>query len=170
MKNLYKVEGDTTLVYINSKVGVLTTIIDTEDLPLIDSFKTSWNVTYRTDAEGFDGVRTKVQKKGQRVQYWMHRIVMQYDGEGIIDHIDGNTLNNRKSNLRIADFQLNSENKRLHTSSKTGYRGVFLEKGKYYRVRFVKEGKRYNFGNYPTLEEAIEVADRARKELFPLSR
>lgn len=94
----------------------------------------------------------------------MHNLIMEkVNPKNVIDHIDHNPLNNRKSNLREVSPQENSTNIAIN-KSKTGVRNVTVDHGKY-RVRINKK----SFGCYDTLEEAIEVADRERSKIFPLS-
>lgn len=82
----------------------------------------------------------------------------------MIDHIDHNTLNNVRSNLREVSKIENASNISNNLNSKTGYRNVTIENNKY-RVRI--KGK--SFGSYNTFEEAKQVADRERKKIFPLA-
>jgi len=56
----------------------------------------------------------------------IHQIIMQPKKGEIIDHIDGNTLNNQKSNLRICTHQQNSSNKRKYKNGSSKYKGVTL--------------------------------------------
>lgn len=82
----------------------------------------------------------------------------------VIDHIDHNTLNNVRSNLREVSKEQNAQNISSTLSSTTHCRNVTIEEGKY-RVRI--GGK--SFGRYNTLEEAKQVAERERRNIFPLS-
>lgn len=85
--------------------------------------------------------------------------------DNIIDHIDHNTLNNRKSNLREVSPIENAQNiSTLLNFSATKHRNVTLENGRY-RVRI----KGISFGAYKTINEAIKVADMERKKIFPKS-
>lgn len=75
----------------------------------------------------------------------MHREIMKLQpGDGIIiDHIDRNSLNNQKSNLRVSNKSQNAINSRLNCNNSSGYRGVFLDRrdGKWYsqiRVNYKK--------------------------------
>lgn len=75
---------------------------------------------------------------------------------GIIDHIDGNTANNRIANLREADMTINMQNKRQATvANRCGWLGVSVnDKGKYI-AKIGISGKRTKYiGSYSTPEEA----------------
>lgn len=169
MKNKYKINGEETIVYIDSQYGMYEVVIDTEDLSKINKFKTTWNIQFRDGK--VESVRTKTQKNKIRKLHLMHRVINDCPEELVVDHIDGNPLNNRKSNLRNVTSLENMTNLKVETDSITGYRGVYFEASiSRYRVRFKKNGKNHSFGSYKTLKEAKEIADKARRELFPLSR
>ena len=99
-----------------------------------------------------------------------HRIVMNagdYNGNNLVDHINGNTLDNRKGNLRMATQSQNHMNSILKSDNTSGYRGVQFDKnkGKWYAV-IQKDYKRYFCGYYNTREEAAEAYSKKADELF----
>lgn len=79
-----------------------------------------------------DGRYRTVHIHGKRL--YVHRIIWEmHYGEiprdKCIDHIDGNGLNNRLNNLRLATLSENQRNRRLQKCSRTGISGVFIHKG-----------------------------------------
>lgn len=73
--------------------------------------------------------------------------------EGEIDHIDGDTHNNRIANLRHCSRSENAKNRGTYSSSKTGVKGVYIKDGKFVSS-IQNEGSRYYLGSYNTIEEA----------------
>jgi len=99
---------------------------------------------------------------------WLHREIMG-DPEGIlVDHINGNPLDNRKANLRLVNQSLNMANARK-TSKKTSskYKGVSYEKNPAYTNRWHayigggNNGTRQNLGYFATELEAAKAYDKA---------
>lgn len=96
----------------------------------------------------------------------MHRQILglvQGDGK-IGDHVNGMTLDNRRSNLRIADACENQHNRAPQAGRR--FKGVSFHKanGKY-SAKLMSHGKMYFFGYFAT-EEAADVARRAGAKLI----
>lgn len=148
---IYK--GETKLVYI-----------DKEDLNKVDFIKGTWHLNVNKTGR-IDGVKTKIQKDLVRKQIWMHNCVFQKkDPKNVVDHRDGNTLNNRKSNLRELTPQENSTNTTTVKKSHSGVRNV-CKNGKYWDVVF----RQKKYKSFKNLDDAIEYANKLRKEIFPLT-
>lgn len=58
----------------------------------------------------------------------MSRYIMKYDGKNIVDHINGNKLDNRKENLRIVTYAQNNMNKTKSENKSSKYIGVYFRK------------------------------------------
>lgn len=71
-----------------------------------------------------------------------------------VDHINHNTLDNRRCNLRLATRNQNIWNRTKMPSNQTGFKGIYLDKqsGKY-RAEICVNGKRIYLGRYATAEE-----------------
>lgn len=103
-----------------------------------------------------------------------HRIIWQLERgpipDGVqIDHIDGNPLNNRLENLRLATPAINSRNKSMRSDNKTGVVGVSLEVGAgIYRAQYVdlegrQRSKKFSINKYGQ-DEALRLATQWRAD------
>lgn len=161
MKNKYKMVDDVVIIYINSKYGDCKCIIDREDFDKVNQFNTSWYLVYNKNR--IESVVTKIQRNKVRKSIKLHVLLTDRPDGLVVDHIDGNVLNNKKSNLRVVTAEENATNLKDYHTSSSGYQNIYFEKGKY-SVRI--KPKRY--GRYDTIEEAVKVRDRVVKERFPL--
>lgn len=84
---------------------------------------------------------------------------------GVIDHINGDTLDNRLANLRDVDPKTNAENQRRpQRDNLTGYLGVSPQKGRY-RAQIQHAGRAQYLGMFGTPEEAHEAYLDAKRKL-----
>jgi len=98
-------------------------------------------------------------------QEYMHRFIMNFPNSQV-DHISGNTLDNRKSNLRVCTVSENGCNQKKRKDNTSGYKGVSWDKrsGRWYAM-ITKNKKQHNLGYYTTAEEAYAAYCKAAKEL-----
>ena len=99
----------------------------------------------------------------------MHRVIMDAKPGDILDHIDGNGLNNQKNNLRFCSKSQNNANS-IKRESISGFRGVYryykFPLGKTWVVRMNINGKKKHFGNFTDKIEAAKVYDAEAKKAF----
>lgn len=83
-----------------------------------------------------------------------------------VDHINGNTKDERRGNLRIVDRFQNMKNSHMRKNNRTGFKGVSVNKatGKY-EVHICSDNRDTYLGLYATKEEAAEVYDNASRKL-----
>lgn len=89
-------------------------------------------------------------RPGRGMEY-MHRRIMGYPSKSV-DHINRNPLDNRRSNLRLADKQGNAAN--MRGKAKCGLKGVTAHQGGYWRARIMVGGRQICLGLHPTPEAA----------------
>lgn len=95
-------------------------VVDDEDFELINQHR------WRPDKDGYP--RTSFRNEGKFIDKRINRFIMEqhsHDIKGkIVDHKDGNILDNRKSNLRVTDKKGNAWNKTRKVETTSPYRGV----------------------------------------------
>lgn len=102
---------------------------------------------------------------GKRVG--LSNFIMNYYKDDIIDHINNNPLDNRKSNLRIVTVHQNSMNCSSNKNSTSKYIGVsFDKKSKKWRSHIRPNGKQIHLGTFSDEIEAAKVRDTATKKYF----
>tara|TARA_R110002096_G_scaffold378564_1_gene572647 strand:- start:525 stop:1028 length:504 start_codon:yes stop_codon:yes gene_type:complete len=88
---------------------------------------------------------------------------------GEIDHIDGDTHNNKLSNLRVCSRSENAKNKKRYYNNTTGYKGVTREsyrgEVRSYRASIQNEGVRIHLGMFDTAVDAAQAYNTAAKRL-----
>lgn len=90
----------------------------------------------------------------------MHRQIMEATPENEIDHIDGNGINNRRSNLRFCSRSENMRNISVRKDSLTGYKCVARSGRKWYAYISVN-GRRQYLGIFPNRELAALAYNQA---------
>lgn len=137
----------------------LSALVDDADFAWLSSFR--WRVggtkTHRYAA------RTALIDGAYKQQY-MHRLIMGQP-RSFVDHIDGNTLNNTRANLRVVTPTENNQNQHVIRSS-TGFRGVFAQGGLYIG-RIVHNKVPHYVGAFHHPIEAAFHVNRLLDELRP---
>lgn len=109
-------------------------------------------------------------KKGKC--YYMHRMILDAPKGKYVDHINRNTLDNRRENIRIVTHADNMRNTDLRKSNSSGFRGVYQEKDgrkKMWRVEVRQpNGKTKWLCACYTKEEAGKKWDEYMKKTYPL--
>jgi len=98
----------------------------------------------------------------------LHREIMKTPKGMHTDHINGDTLDNRKENLRVCTPAQNSQNRAQSTTNTTGYKGVARSSrhGKPWQGRIIHEGKYIHLGMFIMPEEAARAYDKKAVELW----
>jgi hypothetical protein len=97
----------------------------------------------------------------------MHRMIMDCPPNLVVDHINGDGLDNRKENLRICTHLQNCHNRGKSKNNTTGYKGVGFRKDRQvFIARLRYKRKLLQLGEYKTKEEAFEVYKQKATELL----
>lgn len=145
------IEGNTARIPlgVNAKDGYA--IVDKKYAYLA---KDNWRITHYGYA-----IRSKDKKL-------LHRLIVNTSKGRVIDHINGNTLDNRLTNLRECTQSDNAKNQKLNIRNKTGYKGVYFDKRyKKYIASVNSNYKKIHAGVYLTAEEAAKAYNKLALEL-----
>jgi len=92
----------------------------------------------------------------------LHRLILSPKEGEIVDHINGDPLDNRRVNLRIATSTENNRNTRVSKNNKTGYIGV-CRSGEKFRATITVDYKSIHLGEFCTIEEAVSARKDAER-------
>lgn len=99
----------------------------------------------------------------------MHAQVLVTSDTLIPDHINGNTLDNRRVNLRLVSRSQNNQNRSISTRNRSGFKGVFRRRNRSVWLAQITEPgkkKRTHLGSFPSPEDAARAYDRAAEKHF----
>lgn len=149
--NEFIIDGDITYIKCYDKRGrelPLKVIIDTKNIDKVLKYKIYLRYIKK------DNLWYAVANVCRNNKVRVHQLIC--PTEETVDHINGNTLDNRECNLRPANFTIQNLNKR---TSKGIQKQVYTYKGKYivkgYAATMGYKGKRYISRYYKTEEEAM---------------
>lgn len=135
--------------------GGKTAIVDPEDFSTLSQYK--WFAS-----ESKKGHFYAMRSVGSTGKIQMHREITNCPEDMIVDHINGNSLDNRKSNLRICSHSENMRNQKLRSGSE--FKGVgFCKIKNKYRARIMLDRKDYHLGYFDTKEDAAKAYAEASK-------
>lgn len=140
-------------------------IVDKDDYEMLSKFK--WRVKPSKSGVVYAFRRQYINGgKGKTTPIRMHRFIMNADDGQMVDHINGNGLDNRKSNLRFCCNQENAANrKKAHGTSK--YKGVNWHKAaKSWVAQATLNDKKIHLGYYKTEEEAALAYNKGAVIVF----
>jgi len=98
-------------------------------------------------------------RPGNRFFIQMHREILGLhpDDGCLVDHANGNKLDNRLINLRVCTKSQNGWNQGKQRTNTTGYKGVIGPRNGKYQAQIGHLGRKKHLGSYVTAEEAYEV-------------
>lgn len=153
---------DTKISYQNSRVFELSgnkgsgmfVLVDMDDYDNVIGYK--W---YLCKGYAVGRVNRKMVK--------LHRLLMKFP-KSLVDHLNGDRLDNRKANLRLATVNQNVHNRSKSPSLKSSiYKGVsFITRNKVWQATINYKSKAYNLGWFLHERHAAMAYDMAAHELF----
>lgn len=157
-KRPIRIEGD--VAYVPLTKGY-TAIIDAADAHLVEGANWYANVQSHTVYAA-----RNVYSNGSSHAVLVHRVIMDAPADLKVDHINGDALDNRRSNLRLATHAQNLHNQRLSTRNTCGFKGVWWDnlRGKW-KAGIRLGGKHHHLGYHRTAEAAHAAYTKASAEL-----
>lgn len=129
------------------------TIVDDEDYDYL--FQFTWYLS-----EGY-AIRTTIDRQ---IVFMHHNVVGKAPAGFVVDHKDRDKLNNTRENLRFVTQSVNCQNKNCQVG-KSGYRGVFKSKKRWYAQIKVNQQPIY-LGSKKDIVEAAKLYDQAALKHF----
>jgi hypothetical protein len=134
-------------------------LVDDEDYEYLSKWKWCYNNGYASRGLTAEEKR-RLGKTSGRVS--MHREIMKNPKGMVVDHIDGDGLNNKKGNLRVCTLENNSRNQSMQRNNTSGFKGVtWVKRDKKWRATIYFKGKLRVLGVFKTKEEAADAYDNA---------
>jgi hypothetical protein len=173
MMNYYEIRGDITAIFLKQNNGnEMETIVDSEDLEKLLLAKLSWHAKWDNKLKQYYCEAIEQLGKIDGVRKWrsvrLHAFLIGYSGKGHIDHLNHDTLDNRKENLEEKTVRGNIINRQgANKNSHTGVRNVSLCHNKLL-VQLQIGGKNKVLKKFEPdqLEEADKFAKEMRKKYY----
>jgi hypothetical protein len=159
--------GDTTLFHIRHRKteresATLTVLVDTEDVPRILNYG---SIRIHETPSGFYVTLQSQGPAGGQESISLQRFIMQPRHDELVDHVYGNTLDNRKRYLTNTTAGGNNGNRHIaRANNRSGRLGVKRIAGKW-AATFCFRGTDYNFGYFDDLDQAAEAYMAGREKV-----
>lgn len=142
-----RIDGEVAFVPLTQD---MTAIIDAADVPLVDG--RLWAAARR--GSKIYAARS-VWANGTNAVELMHRVILAAPTGALVDHIDGNGLLNRRTNLRCASRSQNAMNAPAHSDNSSGIKGVHWSKAHgRWKAEICAQGNRRYLGLFDCRDEA----------------
>lgn len=132
----------------------LVALVDDEDYAEVSKYK------WFANNNGYAARNVKDQSTGKRTTLVMHRILMGLEQGDTrqVDHVDGNRVNNCRSNMRIVMPAENAKNRKGNHNNTSGYKGVVWRKSsRKWVAQIGVNGKKVGLGYFDDPQKAYEA-------------
>lgn len=143
-----------------------------EDFKKVESIKYKWYASWTKDVNDYYAKVTKylglIDGKPKYNSLLLHRFIVSAKKNDTVDHINHNTLDNRKSNLRVTNISDNLRHRKgKNSNNKSGYRNVcwITSKGQWC-VQLMVKGENTRLGYFDDVHEAGKFAEEMREKYY----
>jgi hypothetical protein len=133
-------------------------LVDDEDYERVSALK--WHLS----PTGYGAARTP---RPERKLVQLHRFILNPPDDMQVDHINGNGLDCRRENMRLATHQQNQQNRPGEKRRLSKYKGVWLDDRyrKPWRAQIKADRTRYDLGRFASEDDAARAYNDAAKKL-----
>lgn len=148
---------------VKYKGAIVIVLLDLEDINKIKTL--TWSAKFQKDINNYYILANIKDKNNKKTTIFLHRFITNCQKGLTVDHINHDTTDNRKKNLRICTQKENNLNQdELRANNKSGYRNISWQKASNaYIITLHIDGKNKTIGRTPSLEEAIKIRDEAKR-------
>jgi hypothetical protein len=148
-----------TIIHVKRRDG---TIYDV----LVDNEDWCWLKEYYINVIPAGSQFRAIIRDANGIKWLLHRALLEPAEDSVVDHINCNSLDNRRVNLRLCSLEQNSQNRKVDIDNPSGIRGVSWSTS-HNKWRATVRGK--TIGCSTSLTEAENMVKEARAKLMPFS-
>jgi hypothetical protein len=171
IKNEYLIVDNYVILYLQNRAKeVFETKVSLTDLPKLEELNAKWFLSWSETAQQNYVACCKylgtVDGKPEYKTIYLHRYLTDAPKNVYVDHINTNTLDNRRDNLRITTNEKNNKHRKSkNTNNTSGYRNVSWN-GHKWLVQLQIDGKNVVLGKFDDVDEAGKFAEEMRKKYY----
>lgn len=138
-------------------------LVDAADFDMLSAWK--WRTLQNSKGHGYVyAVATGRKGTDDTATVFLHRLLTQAPRGLMVDHINGDGLDNRRANLRVCTSGQNTTNSRKRLGCKNALKGVALN-GKRWAATIRHDGQVHHLGRFRNPEAAAVAYDDAARRL-----
>ena len=138
-------------------------MVDEADRQILSAYR--WRVACfnRTKRGQYRYAYANVVRDGRRGKLLLHRVLTDAPPGAVVDHINGNTLDNRRGNLRVCSHAENMRNRARHINNTSGIKGVSWSRS---NNGWVARLAKKHLGTFATRDQAAAAYNAAANAIF----
>ena len=159
---------NTCRIYIESKHGRFVATVDEDDFEKVKKHR--WYIAKTSERQIYVVSKFYNKETKKMETTYLHRLLTSAPRGLEVDHIDGDTFNNKKDNLRLCTQAENQQNRGPSKNNKSGFKGVFMceshrNLSRPWQAKIYVRGEKHHLGFFSTSEEAAKAYDKKALEL-----